>query len=312
MEPLSDFFALGGNSLLCGKMNSRIRTGLHLPGLSGMLIYQNTTLAEFSQAVAVAGAMLPSGYCSSMSVTTASSISSLEDDVHSPAPSSNGVSDLQHFIADAWAEALGCAAASIGPQDDFFALGGNSLLCGKMNSRIRSGLHLPSLSGMLIYQNTTLEAFTEAVAATGAMLPAAYRLQGSSSSSSSQAGQSSSGTEITGVDTILEADALSDFIAAAWAETLGLERSSLGAGKHMWAVCLSEQLVSQCLLLAKCFTSTCRKSVLLVSQTHMADRPAFLPACLLAASCPPSLARPVPVQMLTSLHWVATACCAAR
>lgn len=240
IEHLSDFFALGGNSLLCGKMNSRLRTGLHLPSLSGMLIYQNTTLAEFSQAVAVAGAVLPAGY-GSMSVTTASSsgspgsISSLDDDVHSPAASSNGsLSDLQHFIAEAWADALGCTPTSISANDDFFALGGNSLLCGKVNSSIRAGLNLPSMSGMLIYQHPTLAAFTEAVAATGAMLPAAYHLHGSSSSSSPQAGRSS---EIMGVDTILEADALSDFIAEAWAETLGLERSSLAAGRCGMQTC---------------------------------------------------------------------------
>jgi hypothetical protein len=192
IEPTSDFFALGGNSLLCGKMNSRIRTGLNMPSLSGMLIYQNTTLDEFMTAVAAAGAALPPGY-SSMTVSTASSSSpgsviSIDDDVSIPGHSSSGLSDLQQFVAEAWAEALGCAPSAIGPDLDFFALGGNSLMCGKMNSRLRVGLNIPSLSGMLIYQNTTLESFTHAVAQVGPSLPCGT----SSSRSSSRNAHSSS------------------------------------------------------------------------------------------------------------------------
>jgi hypothetical protein len=190
IEPMSDFFALGGNSLLCGKMNSRIRTGLNMPSLSGMLIYQNTTLGEFVTAVAGAGPGLPAGY-SSMTVSTAGSSSpgsviSIDDDVSSPAHSSSTLSDLQQFIAEAWGEAVGCAPSAIGEDSDFFALGGNSLMCGKMNSRLRVGLSIPSLSGMLIYQHTTLESFTHAVAQVGPSLP------GGSSSSSSRTAHSCS------------------------------------------------------------------------------------------------------------------------
>jgi hypothetical protein len=242
----SDFFALGGNSLLCGKMNSRIRSELQVSSLSGMLIYQATTLAEFTQAVAVAGAVLPAAVTGTSTPATLSSSSSsrpqsVTSDDEPPSlgrTSSNDLSDLQAFIAEAWADALGCKPGVITEEDDFFALGGNSLLCGKMNSRIRSGLNLPSMSGMLIYHHPSLGGFTEAVAVTGAILPSAYGLSSSSSSSSSAGpSRSSSGVEgLTGHQlpgAIPEAELLSSFIAAAWAETLGVESSSLTAGEGL-------------------------------------------------------------------------------
>jgi len=239
IQPLSDFFALGGNSLLCGKMNSRIRTGLNVPGLSGMLIYMNTTLAEFAQAVAVAGAVPAHSQTrqGSMTVTTMSSScgqgssDSLEIEEEPDSPRSSDLTDLQQFISEAWAEALGIEPGTLAPDDDFFARGGNSLLCGKMNSSIRSGLSIPSMSGMLIYQHPTLGAFTEAVEASGATLPAAYR---SSSSGSSPVSRSNSDTGINGP--ILDEDALLDFIAAAWAETLGADRSSMTADADFFAL----------------------------------------------------------------------------
>jgi len=229
---LSDFFALGGNSLLCDRMNSSIRSGLSVPGLSGMLIYHNHSLAEFSQAVAVAGPVLPPGYAAASSSSSPASYSSLEEDLDSPSALSSDLSDLQQYIAEAWAEALGTDASVLGADDEFFARGGNSLLCGRMNSSIRSGLSIPSMSGMLIYQHPTLGAFTEAVAATGATLPASYRL--SSTVSSPQFLRSPSSYDA--IDTILEVDALQDFIAAAWAETLGVEGSSLSADSDFFAL----------------------------------------------------------------------------
>lgn len=50
-------------------------------------------------------------------------------------------------------------AAALGQNEDFFSLGGNSLLAGKMNSTLRAGLHLPDMSGMLVYQHPSLSAF---------------------------------------------------------------------------------------------------------------------------------------------------------
>lgn len=55
-------------------------------------------------------------------------------------------------------------AAALGQNEDFFSLGGNSLLAGKMNSTLRAGLHLPDMSGMLVYQHPSLAAFVAELA----------------------------------------------------------------------------------------------------------------------------------------------------
>lgn len=64
INPYSDFFAMGGNSLLVGVMNSRVRARLTAPGMSGLLLYQHPTLQDFAAAVRAAVEALPSGLCS--------------------------------------------------------------------------------------------------------------------------------------------------------------------------------------------------------------------------------------------------------
>jgi hypothetical protein len=62
-------------------------------------------------------------------------------------------------------EVLGLpATAALGQNEDFFSFGGNSLLAGKMNSTLRAGLHLPDMSGMLVYQHPSLSAFVAELA----------------------------------------------------------------------------------------------------------------------------------------------------
>lgn len=93
-------------------------------------------------------------------------------------------STLQDIVTAAWAEVLGCNVCSINPTDDFFALGGTSLLCGRLNSMLRVALQLPSLSGTLIFQQPTLAAFSAAVQAVRSAAGASVTPSSSSSPSS--------------------------------------------------------------------------------------------------------------------------------
>lgn len=87
--------------------------------------------------------------------------------------SSEDAGPLTQFVSAVWREVLGLQTpvTAIGTADDFFALGGNSLLAGKMNSTLRAGLSLPDMSGMLIYQHPTLPAFVAALAEQDPLVP---------------------------------------------------------------------------------------------------------------------------------------------
>lgn len=81
---------------------------------------------------------------------------------------------LTLFVAAVWSEVLGLQAAAVmeATAEDFFALGGNSLLAGQMNSTLRAGLSLTEMSGMLIYQYPNLSAFVAALAQLDPHVPA--------------------------------------------------------------------------------------------------------------------------------------------
>jgi hypothetical protein len=99
--------------------------------------------------------------------------------ISNPTRASSGVSitlsesnQLSMFVSAVWAEVLGLQPMFVmGASDDFFALGGNSLLAGKMNSTLRAGLSLPEMSGMLIYMHPTLPAFVEALSELDPLVP---------------------------------------------------------------------------------------------------------------------------------------------
>lgn len=97
---------------------------------------------------------------------------------------------LTAFVSAVWGEVLGLqTATALAPSDDFFALGGNSLLAGQCNSTLRAGLSLPDMGGLLIYQHTTLSAFVAALAELDPvvpLLPGLGRDMGSSCDSSTR------------------------------------------------------------------------------------------------------------------------------
>jgi hypothetical protein len=78
---------------------------------------------------------------------------------------------LMLFLQGLWADVLNESAANITPSSDFFALGGNSLLVGVMNSRLRAHLKAPAMSGLLLYQSPSLQDFAAAVRAAVRQLP---------------------------------------------------------------------------------------------------------------------------------------------
>jgi amino acid adenylation domain-containing protein/thioester reductase-like protein len=74
--------------------------------------------------------------------------------------------ELETTIADIWAELLGCAA--VGRQDDFFALGGQSLQASQITAAVRDRLGVQPKHGRLLLRallaNATLSAFARTVA----------------------------------------------------------------------------------------------------------------------------------------------------
>lgn len=69
------------------------------------------------------------------------------------------------FLRDLWSEVLGRPVEEITLDSDFFEMGGNSLLCGVCNGRVRGYLGAPGMSGLLLYQHTTLGSFAAAARA---------------------------------------------------------------------------------------------------------------------------------------------------
>ncbi|WP_229811865.1 phosphopantetheine-binding protein, partial [Streptosporangium pseudovulgare] len=70
--------------------------------------------------------------------------------------------DAEHLVADVWTDVLG--TARVGVHDDFFALGGNSLLAIRVRSRIRSAVDL-EIPINVIFANPTVEKLADAVEA---------------------------------------------------------------------------------------------------------------------------------------------------
>ncbi|MEU9837521.1 phosphopantetheine-binding protein, partial [Streptosporangium sp. NPDC048047] len=70
--------------------------------------------------------------------------------------------DAEHLITDVWTDVLD--TTRIGVHDDFFALGGNSLLAIRVRSRIRSAVDL-EIPINVIFANPTVEKLADAVEA---------------------------------------------------------------------------------------------------------------------------------------------------
>ncbi|MGW0065629.1 phosphopantetheine-binding protein, partial [Streptosporangium sandarakinum] len=70
--------------------------------------------------------------------------------------------DAEHLVADVWTDVLG--NTRVGVHDDFFALGGNSLLAIRVRSRIRSAVDL-EIPINVIFANPTVEKLADAVEA---------------------------------------------------------------------------------------------------------------------------------------------------
>lgn len=89
------------------------------------------------------------------------------DDSDAAAAADGGLSSddlLLMQLRQRWADVLGVAAAGLSSDSDFFQLGGNSLLVGLLNSRVQAALQLPEMSGLLLYEHSSLGAFTACVA----------------------------------------------------------------------------------------------------------------------------------------------------
>ncbi|MGV9328273.1 phosphopantetheine-binding protein, partial [Streptosporangium sandarakinum] len=70
--------------------------------------------------------------------------------------------DAEHLVADVWTDVLG--NARVGVHDDFFALGGNSLLAIRVAARIRAAVDL-EIPINVIFANPTVEKLADAVEA---------------------------------------------------------------------------------------------------------------------------------------------------
>jgi acyl carrier protein len=71
---------------------------------------------------------------------------------------------VEQTVAEVWAEVLGLPAGSLGIEDSFFELGGNSLLATRAITRLRAryGVELPVRT---LFEAPTLAALSEAVIA---------------------------------------------------------------------------------------------------------------------------------------------------
>jgi NAD(P)-dependent dehydrogenase (short-subunit alcohol dehydrogenase family)/acyl carrier protein len=69
--------------------------------------------------------------------------------------------EIEQKIADIWCETLGIEA--VGIDDNFFDLGGNSLIGINLVSRLRSRLGLPSLPSLILYQAPSVRALSEQI-----------------------------------------------------------------------------------------------------------------------------------------------------
>ncbi|MFF0311577.1 phosphopantetheine-binding protein, partial [Streptosporangium sp. NPDC004379] len=70
--------------------------------------------------------------------------------------------DAEHLITDVWTDVLD--TTRIGVHDDFFALGGNSLLAIRVAARIRAAVDL-EIPINVIFANPTVEKLADAVEA---------------------------------------------------------------------------------------------------------------------------------------------------
>jgi acyl carrier protein len=73
------------------------------------------------------------------------------------------VDETERIIADIWQEELGIDR--VGTKDDFYALGGDSLLALKIVSRLRQSLGAP-LNARVFYEGPTIAALAEHVSST--------------------------------------------------------------------------------------------------------------------------------------------------
>ncbi|KAF6251173.1 hypothetical protein COO60DRAFT_1677209 [Scenedesmus sp. NREL 46B-D3] len=72
--------------------------------------------------------------------------------------------DMEELLAGMWSEELKLDRASLSTKSNFFAIGGNSLRAGLINSKIRHATG-QDISGLLIYQHTTVAAMAAAIEA---------------------------------------------------------------------------------------------------------------------------------------------------
>jgi hypothetical protein len=112
-----------------------------------------------------------SGFCAgSRECNSSSTASGIYSIASSSSTASGGGGDDPQCLKDivslahtVWGEVLGVPLECISTISDFFALGGSSLTVGIMNSRLRTALKLPNMSGLLAYRHPVLRDFAGAV-----------------------------------------------------------------------------------------------------------------------------------------------------
>ncbi|WP_308506855.1 non-ribosomal peptide synthetase [Pseudoduganella ginsengisoli] len=116
----ADFFALGGDSILClqmvGALNKQYRKNL-----SVRLVFKHKTIAALADYLEHAA---PEGYVKMRKI---------------------------------WSDVLGIPATSIGYQDDFFAIGGDSILCLQMVNRISKEMQ-HKVAARIVFKHKTIAA----------------------------------------------------------------------------------------------------------------------------------------------------------
>ncbi|WEF32912.1 non-ribosomal peptide synthetase [Pseudoduganella chitinolytica] len=118
MDLDADFFALGGDSILClqmvGMLNKQYRKNV-----SVRIVFKNKTLAALAAFIDNA---VPAGY---------------------------------NTIRKIWSEVLGVPATGIGYHDDFFAIGGDSILCLQMVNKVSKELK-QKVPARIVFKNKTI------------------------------------------------------------------------------------------------------------------------------------------------------------